>query len=99
MTFQRIVLDEWLESGGHIESWELEAGHKKHEYTPRRENESIVTYDPGEEVMNRIASGEKIGRGYVIELEEPITANALKLIIHKATERPGLWEIEVNPVK
>jgi len=98
VTFNRIVIDEWLESGGHIESWTLEAGHKKYEYTPRRQSESIVTYDPEKEVMKTIASGESIGRGHVIELKKPVTANVLKLMINKASERPGIWEIEVNPV-
>jgi len=98
VTFKRIVIDEWLESGGHIESWTLEAGHKKYEYTPRKQTESIITYDPDKEVMKEIAGGESIGRGHVIELEKTVTANVLKLIISKASERPGIWEIEVNPV-
>ena len=99
VTFQRIVIDEWLESGGNIQSWSLEAGHKKYEYTPRRQTQSIVTYDPGKEYMEEIASGNLIGRGYVIELDKPVTANTLSLIINKASDRPGVWEIEVNPPK
>ena len=83
--FQRIVIDEWLESGGEIESWTLEAGYKKHE--------------PESESMEVIARGETIGRGFVIELDEPLSANVLTLTINKASKRPGVWEIEVNPVK
>jgi len=96
LRFDRIVIDEWQESGGEILSWELEAGHKKSEYTPRRQKESIVTYDPGKEVMKKIASGKSIGRDFVIELDKPVTVNALRLKILKASERPGIWEIQVN---
>ena len=49
--------------------------------------------------MKEITKGEKIGRNFIIELKRPITANALKLNILKASERPGVWEIEVNPAK
>jgi len=49
--------------------------------------------------MDEIARGETIGRGFVIELEKPVNANALRLVIIKSTERPGIWEIEVNPSK
>lgn len=97
VTFQRIVIDEWLESKGNIQSWTLEAGHKKYEYTPRIQTQSVVTYEPDKEYMKEIASGDLIGRGYVIELEKPVTANALRLRINKASDRPGVWEIEVNP--
>ncbi len=96
VTFKRIVIDEWQESGGEIQSWELEVGHKKSEYTPRGKKEPIVTYDPGKEVMKTIVEGESIGRNYVIELDKAITVNALILKILKASERPGVWEIIVN---
>ena len=33
VTFDKIEIDEWQESGGEIQSWELEAGHKKSEFT------------------------------------------------------------------
>jgi hypothetical protein len=99
VTFQRIVMDEWLEGNGNIQSWTLEAGHKKYEYTPRRETQSIVSYDPGTEFMKEIAAGRSIGREFVIELEKPVTANALRLTIINASDRPGLWEIEVNPLE
>lgn len=72
------------------------AGHKKFEYTPRKQTKSIVIYDPGKEQMEKIAGGGTIGRDFIIELDKPITANVIKLIIHKASERPGVWEIEVN---
>lgn len=97
VTFQRIVIDEWMESGGAIQSWKLEAGYKKSAYTPRGASEQVVTYDPGKESMEEIALGESIGRGYVIELDKPVTANVLKISIPKASKRPGIWEIEVNP--
>ena len=96
VTFQRIVIDEWQESGGEILSWNLEAGHKKYEYLPRGMKVAIVTYDPKIEKMKRVQKGEKIGRGFVIELKKPITANVLRLNINNATERPGVWEIIVN---
>ncbi len=99
VTFQRIVIDEWMESGGQIESWVLEAGHKKYEYTPKKQKQSIVTYDPKKETMKEISKGKTIGKGLVIELSKPITANALKLVIQKASARPGIWELKVNPVK
>jgi hypothetical protein len=99
LEFQRIVIDEWLEGGGNIESWTLEAGHKKYEYTPRRQTESIVTYEPESEFMEVIAKGQTIGRGFVIELDKPVTANVLTFTINKASTRPGVWEIKVNPVK
>ncbi len=97
VTFQRIVIDEWTESGGKIESWVLEAGHKKHEYTPRKQTDSIVTYDPEQETMEEIGKGEGIGRGFVIELGQPITVNTLRLTM-KSSKRPGIWEIQVNPI-
>jgi hypothetical protein len=43
-----------------------------------------------------IKKGGKIGRGFVINLDSPITSNVLRLQILKASERPGVWEIEVN---
>lgn len=95
VTFQRIVIDEWMESGGFIQSWELEAGHKRYEYTPRKEKVSVVTYDPGSETMNLIKKGDTIGRNFVIDLDKPITVNVLRLNIIRASERPGVWEIEV----
>ena len=49
--------------------------------------------------MDVIARGETIGRGFVIELDKPVTANVLKLTINSASNRPGVWEIEVNPVE
>ena len=58
-----------------------------------------MTYEPESEFMEVIAKGQTIGRGFVIELDKPVTANVLKLIINKASKRPGVWEIEVNPVK
>ena len=73
VTFQRIVIDEWMESGGEIQSWELEA-----------------------EGVGVIKMGETIGRGFVIEMDKPITTQVLKLNILKASKRPGVWEIEVN---
>ena len=85
LEFQRIVIDEWLESGGEIESWTLEAGYRK--------------YGPETESMEVIAEGGSIGRGFVIDLHKPVQANVLKLIINKASKRPGVWEIEVNPVQ
>jgi hypothetical protein len=97
VTFQRIVIDEWMESGGEIQSWRLEAGHKKYEYTPKKQTEPIVTYEPETETMQEVARGRSIGRGYVIELDKPVTANVLNLIINNASKRPGIWEIEVNP--
>ncbi len=96
VTIKRIVIDEWQESGGEIQSWELEAGDKKSEYTPRGKKESIVTYDPGKEIMKAVARGESIGRNFMIELDKAITVNALRLKILKASDRPGVWEIEVN---
>ncbi len=98
VTFQRIVIDEWLESGGSIQSWSLEAGYKVYEYIPRGQTESVVVFKPESEFMNIIAEGESIGRDYVIELDKPVRANALRLNIIRASKRPGIWEIEVNPV-
>jgi len=92
----RIVIDEWQESGGEIQSWELELGHKKSEYKPRRQKEPVVTYDPGREKMKVVAKGTTIGHNFVIELDKPVVVNALRLNILKASERPGVWEIKVN---
>ena len=97
VTFKRIVIDEWQESGGAIQSWFLEAGHKKNEYTPRGQKDPVITYDPGTERMTEIKKGETIGRRFVIELEKPLTANVLRLNVLKSSQRPGVWEIEVNP--
>jgi len=96
--FQRIVIDEWLESGGATQSWVLEAGHRRDEYTPRNQPDPIVTYAPESETMKVIQSGNTIGRKHVIELDEPVTANVLRLTIKKASNRPGIWEMVVNPV-
>jgi|GEM_PF-1081201 len=98
VVFQRIVIDEWLENGSEIQSWTLEAGHKKYEYTPRKQKEPVVAYEPEKETMERIAQGESIGNGYIIELDKPVTANVLKLIINKSSKQPGIREITVNPV-
>ncbi|MEA1877021.1 MAG: hypothetical protein U9N86_09150 [Bacteroidota bacterium] len=95
VTFQKIVIDEWLESEGSIMQWELWAGHKKAEHIPRREKEAIVTYNPGQESMTVIKKGQTIGRNFVIELEQEITVNALRLNIIKSSKRPGVWELEV----
>ena len=97
VTFQRIVIDEWTESGGSIASWTLEAGHKKYEYTPKKETKSIVTYDPEKESMEEISKGDSIGKGFIIELDKPVTANTLRLTINKSSQRPGVWELQVNP--
>ncbi len=96
VTFNRIVIDEWQESGGEIQSWELEAGHKKYQYTPRGESEAIITYNPDKEILSVIDRGNTIGRNFVIELDRPVTANVLKLNVLKASERPGVWEIRVE---
>jgi len=97
VTFQRIVIDEWMESGGHIRSWYLEAGYKTYQYTPRRQTKPVIVYKPDKEFMNIISEGKTIGRNFVIILDKPVTANALRLYINKASKRPGIWEIEVNP--
>lgn len=73
VTFQRLVIDEWLESGGEIQSWELEA-----------------------EGVGIIKKGGSIGRGFVINLDEPITTKVLRFKILKSSKRPGVWEIELN---
>ena len=99
VTFDRILIDEWQESGGEIKSWVIEAGHKKSEYTPRGEKDPVISYDPKKPYMKPIASGSSIGRGFVIELKKPVTANALRLTIIESSERPGIWEIEVNPYR
>ena len=54
---------------------------------------------PKSERMEMIGEGKSIGRGFVIELDRPVNANVLRLTINKASRRPGIWEIEVNPVK
>ena len=97
VTFKRIVIDEWMESGGHIQSWNLEAGYKTYKYTPRRQTEPVIEYKPDKEFMNIISEGKTIGRNFVIILDKPVTANALRLNIVRASKRTGIWEIEVNP--
>lgn len=47
--------------------------------------------------MTEIKKGETIGRRFVIELEKTLTANVLRLNVLKSSQRPGVWEIEVNP--
>jgi len=42
-----------------------------------------------------IASGDKIGKNLNVNLEEPVTAKALRLVMEKSKEQAGIRELEV----
>lgn len=42
-----------------------------------------------------IASGDKIGKNLNFNLEEPVTAKVLRLVMEKSKEQAGIRELEV----